>query len=87
MTSAIFLVLFFSFFVAVLNFLPEAGTLSTDFGNGLALIISYMKAWNSIFPITELLTLAGIVTGYYLLLFLWKGLQWVTHVVRGSGTQ
>jgi len=86
MTTAVFLILFFSFFIAVLNFLPDASSVSSGFSDGISLVISYMKSWDAIFPISELLTLVVIVSVFYSFMFLWKALQWIIHVVRGGTT-
>lgn len=85
MTTILFWVGFIGLFFAILNLLPVAGTLSPAFASGLTLIVSNMKAWNGLFPISELLTAVGIMASFYLAKYGWKGFKWVISVVRGGG--
>ncbi len=87
MTFALFIIAFIIFFFAALNLLPTASVLPTDFVDGFTLIVSNMKAWDAIFPITELLTAVSILASFYLFKYLVKVIKWVIGVVRGTGTQ
>lgn len=84
MTTAIFLLLFFTFFIAVLNFLPTAGTINPAFISSVTTMIGYMKAWNFIFPITELFICVSIVVSFELIVWLWHVLVFVLKKVRGA---
>jgi len=85
MTTAIFLILFFAFLVAVLNWLPDAGSLSDNFINSYSSIIGTMKAWNFILPINELLICVGFVIAYEILMWSWfKVLGPITRIIRGG---
>ena len=84
MTTAIFLILFFIFFVAVLNFLPTAGALPASFSSAFTLVVGYMKAWNFIFPVSELFVCVGIIVVYELIYWGWRALTGATRIVRGS---
>jgi len=84
MTTAIFLILFFAFLVAVLNFLPLAGTTVPAFLTAIATFVVYMKAWNFLFPISELLFCVGIVVGFEIIVWTWHVLRWILKIVRGA---
>lgn len=84
MSTTIFLLLFFAFLIAVLNFLPVASPLSASFTSSLTLVIGYMKAWDFLFPITELMICVGLVMAYELAFWGWKGIVQVTRLIRGT---
>jgi len=86
MTFAIYIVLFLGLFIAVLNFLPVAGDLPLALSDSLVLIVGYMKAWNAIFPIVELLLCVTVVGAYFLGLWLWHVLRGVLSIVRGHSS-
>lgn len=87
MTFAIFIIGFIILFFAALNGLPDAVPLTPEFSAGLASIVAQMKAWNFLFPISEIFVMVGIITAYHLFMWGFKAVKWVIHVVRGSGTQ
>lgn len=87
MTFAIFFIAFIALFFAGLNFLPNAEPLPSGFVTGFSEIIASMKAWNAIFPITELFVLVALVTAFWLAIWFFRVIKWVIHIVRGSGTQ
>lgn len=84
MTFAIFIILFLGLFIAVLNVLPVADTISTNISSSITLVIGYMKAWDFLFPITEILICVGLVTTFYLVIWLWHALKYVMSVIRGN---
>jgi len=85
MTTAIFLILFFGFFVAILNYLPLADPANSELLNAVYYFVGIMKAWNWLFPISELFTCVGIVIGYQILVWTWfHVLVPVTARIRGS---
>jgi len=84
MTFAIFIILFFGLFIAVLNALPLAGALSPSISSSIILIVGYMKAWNFLFPITELLQCVLLVVAFELAIWVWHALKWVLHLIRGG---
>lgn len=85
MTTVIFWVAFIGLFFAGLNALPDVAPLSEEFNSALTLIVSNMKAWNALFPITELFICVGILATFYIVKFGWRATKWVIHIVRGSG--
>jgi len=84
MTFALFISLFLALFVAVLNFLPLAGPLNPAIVSSIYFVIGTMKAWNFMFPITELFICVGIVMSYELLYWSWKVVIGVVHLIRGT---
>jgi len=85
MTTAIFLILFFGFFIAVLNWLPIADTQSSVFLTAISYFIGIMKGWNWFFPITELFWCLALVIGYEILIWSWfHVLAPVTRIIRGT---
>lgn len=84
MTFGLFFVAFIGLFFAILNLLPVAGTVAPEIQTGLTLIVTNMKAWNALFPITELLVAVSIMTSFYVAKYTWKIIKWIIHVVRGG---
>jgi len=84
MTTAIFLILFFVFFVAVLNALPLAGATTPAFITAIGTFVGYMKAWNFLFPISELFICVGIVVTFEISVWGWHVMLWVLKKVRGA---
>jgi len=85
MTTAIFLILFFAFFVAVLNWLPLADSADSFFLTSFTYFFGIMKSWNWLFPITELFYCVGILIAYEILVWGWfKVLAPVTRIIRGG---
>lgn len=87
MTFALFIIAFVVFFFGALNLLPPIEPLPVEFINGFQSIVGAMKAWDSIFPITELLALVIFVVTFDLALWLFKWVIRIIHIVRGTGTQ
>jgi len=83
MTFAIFIILILGLFVAVLNFLPNAAALGFSFAPAVVTIISYMHAWDYLFPIHELLLLVSIMIGFEVAVWVWQVLWKVTRFIRG----
>jgi len=83
MTFAIFIVLALGLFIAVLNILPVASTLGFSFEPAVETIISYMNAWDFMFPVHELLTLVGIYIIFEIAIWFWHTLWKITKFVRG----
>lgn len=84
MTTAIFLILFFSFFIAVLNYLPVASATTPAFIVAIGTLVGYMKAWNFLFPIIELFICVGIVVTFEIFVWTWHVLLWIIKKVRGA---
>lgn len=84
MTLALFFVAFIGLFFGILNLLPVAGQIAPELQSGLVLIVSNMKAWNALFPITELLLSVGVMASFYLAKYGWKAIKWVIHIIRGG---
>lgn len=84
MTLALFFVAFIGLFFGILNLLPVAGEITPELQAGLTLIVSNMKAWNALFPITELFVAVGILMSFYLGKYGWRAIKWVIHIIRGG---
>lgn len=84
MTTAIFLALFFIVFVAVLNWLPLAGATLPAFSTAITTLVGYMKAWDFLFPITELFICVGIVVSFEVIVWSWHALNYALKKIRGA---
>lgn len=84
MTFAIFIILFLLFFVAVLNTLPLAGAVSPVFISSLTTLVGTMKAWNFLFPISELFACVAIVVGFEIAVWVWHVLVFILKKIRGG---
>jgi len=84
MTTLVFLVLFFAFFIGVLNYLPLAGTTVPAFTSAITTMVGYMKSWNFLFPMTELFVCVGIVVAFEVIVWGWHVMLWVTKKIRGA---
>lgn len=83
MTFVIFIVLILGLFIAVLNVLPTAAALGFSFAPAVVTIVSYMHAWDYLFPIHELLALVGIMVAFELSVWIWHVLFRVAKFIRG----
>jgi len=83
MTFAIFIVLILGLFIAFLNVLPVAGALSFSFTPAILSIVSFMKAWDFLFPIHELFVFLGIYIGLEITLWTLKQARSVIKFIRG----
>jgi len=83
MTFAIFIVLIFGVFVALLNILPPVATFGFAIGPALTLVIGYMKAWNFLFPVQEILVLVLLVIAFEVGIWTWHVSWRVIKFLRG----
>jgi len=83
MTFAIYIILVLGVFIAVLNILPTAVSLGFSFTPSVVTIIAYMKAWDFMFPIHELMTLVGIVIAFEIVVWTWHVLWRIIKFLRG----
>jgi len=84
MTFAIFIVLFLGLFIGILNILPTVNALPTAFTDAITLVISQMKAWNFILPISEIFQMFILIVGLELIIWTWHAFQYVISVIRGN---
>jgi len=84
MTFLIFILGFSTLLIVILNLLPQAVPLSAGFASAFSQIVASMKAWDSIFPISELLQLVAFVAIFESLILLFRLFRWVLHLVRGG---
>jgi len=85
MTTAIFLILFFGFFIGVLNWLPDADSANSLLVSSWQFLIGNLKAWNWLIPVNELIVCVGIVIAYEILRWSWfHVLIPVTKMLRGT---
>lgn len=83
MTFAIFIVLILGVFIAILNILPSIASFSFDAGAALSVVIGYMRAWNFLFPIGEMLLLLTAVISFEVSVWIWHVLWKVVKFLRG----
>jgi len=83
MTFAIFIVLALGLFIGVLNILPVASAYAFSFTPSIIVIIGYMRAWNFLFPISELLGLVGAFITFEIAVWVWHVLWKITKFIRG----
>jgi len=74
-------ILFYAFFVAVLNFLPDATSLPAGVSTAITLIYGYMQLFNFFFPIDTLVTvlLASLVLQGAI--YAWYVARWIIGIV------
>jgi len=84
MTFALFILVFGAFLLIILNLLPVATALPSEFASSFSTLVSTMKAWDSIFPISELLTVVSLVVTFHIAVLLFKLFRWVIHLIRGN---
>lgn len=84
MTFAIFIVLVFGVFIALLNILPSITAFSFDAGSAITYIIGTMKAWDFLFPITEMLVLVLAVISFEIAIWTWHVSWKVVKFLRGN---
>lgn len=82
MTFAIFIVLVLGLFIGALNVLPAASALGFSFEPSVQTIVSYMNAWNFMFPIHELFTYLGIFVAFEIAVWVWKITMGTVKIVR-----
>jgi len=83
MTFAVFIVLVLGLFIALLNVLPLASSYAFSFSPSISTIVSYMKAWNFMFPIQELLTLVTAFFIFEIAIWTWHVSWKVVKMIRG----
>jgi len=83
MSFAIFIVLILGLFIALLNVLPLATSLSFSFTPAVVLITGYMRSWDFLFPIHELFSCVLIVITFELSVWGWHAGYRVVKFIRG----
>jgi len=83
MTFAIYIVLVLGVFIGLLNILPDASSYAFSFQPSIALVVGYMKSWDFLFPVTELLTLVGAFVTFEISVWTWHVLWKVIKFLRG----
>jgi len=83
MTFAVFIVLILGFLIAILNYLPTAGVLPINIANAIYVMVGYLKAWNWLLPVSELLTAIKVVIGYEVIVWAWHTLVKIAKYLRG----
>lgn len=84
MTFAIFIILILGLFIALLNVLPIAGPLAIPLASSIGTIVAYMRAWDFMFPIHELMILVGLFVTFEIAIWAWHVLWRVVKFIRGS---
>jgi len=67
----------------IMSVLPTA-SFSTDVVDKLTTFFGSAFAYNSIFPISEMFVVLGMTMTFFGLIFLWSGIKYVVHLVRGN---
>lgn len=83
-TFAAFIVLILGALVALVIALPVASPLDPAYLSIITSSFASLKAWNSYLPITEGLTLLGIILGIDLAVWTWKNVSRLVKFVRGT---
>jgi len=83
MTFAVFIVLVFGVFVTLLNLLPPVSAFGFDASGAVTTIIQFMRAWDFIFPIHELLILVASVISFEISIWVWHVSWRVVKFLRG----
>jgi len=83
MTFAIYIVIVLGVFIGILNILPTAASLGFTFVPAVVTIVGYMKAWDFMFPIHELLALVLIVIFFEIAIWTWHVLWKIVKFLRG----
>lgn len=83
MTFAFFIILILGLFVAGLNALPVAVPISAGFLSSITMMAGYLKAWDWLLPVTELIISLKIVLGYELTVWLMIATWRVIKFIRG----
>jgi len=83
MSFAIFIVLVLGLFIGLLNMLPTAAALGLSFTPAISTIILYMRAWDFMFPIHELLLMLSVYVGLEITLWLWHVGMRTVRFIRG----
>jgi len=83
MTFAIFIVLILGVFVTLLNLLPNVASFGFDATSAITTIMSYMRAWDFLFPIHEMLLLLAAVISFEVSVWIWHVLWRIVKFLRG----
>jgi len=83
MTFAIFIVLILGLFIAVLNILPLASAYAFSFAPSVATIVGFMKAWDFMFPVHEILALVVAFFVFEISIWTWQVLWRIVKFIRG----
>jgi len=83
MIFGVFIILALGLFIAVLNILPLANTYAFSFAPAISVIAGYMKSWDFMFPIHELLTLVIAYFTFEIAIWVWHVLWKVVKLIRG----
>jgi len=83
MIFAVFIILILGLFIGFLNILPVAGALSFSFEPAVESIVGFLRAWDWLFPIHELLAYLVIFIGLEIALWTLRQLRSVVKFIRG----
>jgi len=83
MTFAIFFILILGLFIGGLNLLPTIGDSGTAVTNGIILLTGWLKTWNFILPISEMILAIKIIIYYELILWGWHAIKGIIKWFRG----
>jgi len=83
MTFAIYIILVLGVFIGALNILPNATDYAFSFAPSITLVAGYMKAWDFLFPIHELITLVTAFVAFEISVWVWHVLWKVVKFLRG----
>jgi len=77
------LLAFYALMVIVLNFLPTAQPLPTEFVEGVRLMFSYLRGLDFLIPMDQLFSALVVVVGYLSIVWTFEIALWVLHMYRG----
>jgi len=81
MAFAIYIVLFLGLFIGVLNILPNAAPLSPAFADAFTNLVAFVKSWDFLFAISDLLICFGLFISLEVGIFVWNIFKRVFAVV------
>jgi len=67
----------------LLGLLPTAG-FSTSITDGIHNFFAAVYSYNGFFPIDTAFTLIGFSVTFWLIVFSWDFIKWLTHLIRGN---
>jgi len=83
MITSLFLIIFLSFANFVIGFLPT-GQFSETVFDSIESAFNTAYAYNSVFPLDTLFTVLGYSAVFWSAVYLWQGLKWLIHLIRGN---
>jgi len=78
---ALIVLLGFTFFIGILNFLPVGSDLPEGLTAGIILVFGYMQLFNFLFPIDQLFFALTAALAFQAAVFIWHIIRWTIALV------